>query len=50
VTLVEDAHSTFERDYLSAAKVIEHHNRILNGFSAKDGRVSVMRSDVVRFA
>jgi len=49
VTLVEDAHSTFERDYISAAKVIEHHNRILDGFSAGDGRVSVVRSDAVGF-
>ena len=49
VTLVEDAHSTFDRDYISAEKVIEHHNMILNGFAAGDGRVSVARSDQVSF-
>ncbi|MGF1623914.1 MAG: isochorismatase family protein [Alphaproteobacteria bacterium] len=49
VVLVEDAHSTFECDYLSAEKVIEHHNRILDGFPAGDGRVSVVRSDQVTF-
>lgn len=49
VTLVEDAHSTFDRDYISAAKVIEHHNRILAGFPAGDGRVSVVPSDRTAF-
>jgi nicotinamidase-related amidase len=49
VTVVEDAHSTFERDYISAEKVIEHHNRILADYSAGDGRVSVVRSDQVEF-
>lgn len=49
VTLAEDAHSTFERDYLTAEKVIEHHNRILNGFMAGRGAVSVVRSDRILF-
>ena len=49
VTLVEDAHSTFDRDYISAKTVIEHHNRILDGFPAGDGRVQVVRSDQVDF-
>jgi nicotinamidase-related amidase len=49
VTLVADAHSTFDRDYISAEKVIEHHNRILAGFTAGNGRVSVVRSDQVDF-
>ena len=31
VTLVEDAHSTTDTSTLSAAKVIEHHNRVLGG-------------------
>ena len=47
VTLVADAHSTFDRDYIRAEKVIEHHNRILDGFTAGTGRVSVVRSDQV---
>ena len=49
VTLVEDAHSTFDRDYISAEKVIEHHNTILGDFPAGEGRVSVVRSDHVEF-
>lgn len=42
VTLVEDAHSTFDRDDISAAKVILHHNRIPAAFPAGDGHVSVV--------
>ena len=42
VTLVADAHSTFDRDYISAEKVIEHHNRILDGFPSQ--RRDVFRS------
>jgi nicotinamidase-related amidase len=49
VTLVEDAHSTFDRDFISAAKVIEHHNRILAAFAAGDGRMSVVPSDRIEF-
>jgi hypothetical protein len=49
VTLIADAHSAFERDYLSAARVIEHHSRILDGFAAGKARVSVVRSDRVGF-
>ena len=49
MTLVEDAHSTFDRDYISAEKVIEHHNTILADFPAGDGRVSVVHSDNIEF-
>jgi nicotinamidase-related amidase len=49
VTLVEDAHSTFDRDYLSAAKVIEHHNRILSGFAAGDGAITLARAAAITF-
>src|SRR3954452_4572117 len=49
VTLVADAHSTSDRDYLSAGKFIEHHNRILGHFSAGAGRVFVVPSDQVEF-
>ncbi len=49
VTLVSDAHSTFDRDYLSAEKVIEHHNQILSDFPAGDGRVTVAGSDQIVF-
>jgi hypothetical protein len=50
VTPVADAHSTFERDYLSAEKVIEHHKRILDSFTAGTGRISVLPSDQISFA
>ena len=50
VTLVEDAHSTFDRDYISAEKVIEHHNRILSNFPAGDGLVTVVPSSRIDFA
>jgi nicotinamidase-related amidase len=49
VTLVADAHSTFDRDYISAEKVIEHHNRILASFPAGAGRVAVVPTDQVEF-
>ena len=49
VSLVADAHSTFERDYLGAAQVIEHHNRILADFPAGKGRVTVVPSSEVTF-
>ena len=50
VVLVQDAHSTFDRDYISAEKVIEHHNKILADFPAGDGRVSVVASSQVDFS
>ena len=34
VTLVKDAHSTWDTRILSAAKIIEHHNSVLSGFFA----------------
>ena len=49
VTLVADAHSTFDRDYISAEKVIERHNRILASFPAGAGRVAVVPTDQVEF-
>jgi nicotinamidase-related amidase len=35
VTLAADAHSTFDSPTLSAAQIIEHHNRVLSGIVAK---------------
>lgn len=32
VTLVKDAHSTWDTPILSAEQIIEHHNRVLSGF------------------
>lgn len=33
ITLISDAHSTENQSYLSAEKIIEHHNNILNSFA-----------------
>lgn len=33
--LVEDAHSTFDNEILTASQIIKHHNRILGGSFAK---------------
>jgi len=32
VTLVEDAHSTWDTDHLSASQIIDHHNQVLSGW------------------
>ena len=34
VTLVADAHSTWDRESLSAARIIAHHNSLLGGWFA----------------
>lgn len=49
VDLVKDAHSTFDRDYISAETVIAHHNRIFAHFPAGTGRVTVVPSDRLEF-
>ena len=49
VVLAADAHSTTDSDTLSAAQIASHHNRTLrwmNGFAAK---ISVVRSQDIRF-
>ena len=43
VTLVADAHSTFDTDILKAPRIIAHHNRTLSSY------VTVARSDEVEF-
>jgi nicotinamidase-related amidase len=35
VTLVEDAHSTWDSDHLTASQIIEHHNAVLGGWFAE---------------
>lgn len=40
VTLASDAHSTFDNSVLGAAKIIEHHNRVLSGIVEKVAPVS----------
>ena len=32
VTLVEDAHSTWDTEHLSASQIIDHHNQVLGGW------------------
>ncbi|MCL1631644.1 cysteine hydrolase [Sporolactobacillus sp. CPB3-1] len=43
VTLVGDAHSTADTPELSAAQIIQHHNRILNGYD-NDDHFSLVRN------
>ncbi|MBI4911723.1 MAG: isochorismatase family protein [Acidobacteria bacterium] len=50
VQLVSDAHSTFPHDGLSAEQIISHHNWILRRFSAGNGSVTVVNSELVGFA
>ena len=49
VNLVADAHSTFDRDYITAETVIRHHNRILRDFPAGEGHVWAVPSHQVAF-
>jgi len=35
VTLVKDAHSTWDTDHLSAPQIIAHHNHVLGGWFAE---------------
>ena len=32
VTLVEDAHSTWDTEHLTASQIIDHHNQVLSGW------------------
>jgi hypothetical protein len=32
VTLVQDAHSTWDTEYLEASQIIDHHNQVLEGW------------------
>lgn len=49
VLLVGDAHSTCDHEHLDARQIIAHHNRVLNGFPAGRGSVSVVESNVLTF-
>jgi len=44
VTLVEDAHSTWDTDLLSAQQIIAHHNEVLGGWFAR-----LRKADEVKF-
>jgi nicotinamidase-related amidase len=50
VTLVSDAHTTWNNDLLSAAQIISHHNTLLDGFGAGDHVISVKASENVELA
>jgi hypothetical protein len=51
VTLVGDAHTTDDYDeaVLSAAKRIEYHNEVLDGFRTDDYVIRVKSTDEVTF-
>jgi nicotinamidase-related amidase len=45
VTLVEDAHSTWDTDHLTAPQIIAHHNAVLGGWFATLKEASEIRFD-----
>lgn len=49
VTLAGDAHGTWNSPALKAEQIIEHHNGLLDQFSAGHAAVSVMESSAVAF-
>jgi nicotinamidase-related amidase len=49
VVLVSDAHSTFDHEFLSAEKIVSHHNRILRNLPAGTGSVRTMATAEVGF-
>jgi nicotinamidase-related amidase len=50
VTLVSDAHSTFDNAVLTAAQISAHENATLNGFACGDKRVSLSTAGDLQFA
>ena len=50
VTLASDGHGTWNSTALDAGKIIEHHNGLLNQFSAGRATVTVTPSRAVAFA
>jgi nicotinamidase-related amidase len=49
VTLVSDAHTTIDNKLLTAAKIIAHHNALLDGFDAGAHAITVRPADEVTF-
>jgi nicotinamidase-related amidase len=45
VTLIKDAHSTWDTDLLSASQIIAHHNEVLGGWFAKLREASEVKFD-----
>lgn len=50
VTLVSDAHTTFDTEHLTAAQIIAHHNWLLTGFWAGKHEVAVRPTQEIVFA
>lgn len=50
VTLVKDAHSTGNSESLQASQIIEHHNRVLDGFKAGKHEIRVLAAEEIEFA
>jgi nicotinamidase-related amidase len=49
VTLVGDAHTTFDSDTLTAAQIIAHHNNVLNGFGTTTCQILVKPASEIVF-
>ena len=47
VTLVSDAHTTYDNDLLTAAEIIAHHNGLLDGFDAGEHSIAVKTAQSV---
>ncbi len=49
VTLVRDAHTTWDRDDLSAAQIVAHHNATLPYSGTPDHPITVASTDTIAF-
>ncbi len=49
VVLVADAHTTEDREHLSASQIIRHHNVVLSGIESFGPRVRTIAADDLRF-
>lgn len=49
VTLVSDGHTTIGNDLLTATQIIEHHNRILQGFQSGPHGIRVQATREINF-
>jgi len=50
ITLVGDAHTTYDNNVLSAAQIIAHTNDTLNGFGTDGHRITVKPSEEIVFS
>ena len=49
VTLVADAHTTFDNEHLTAAQAIAYHNYMLDGFASDDCAIQVKPASEITF-